>query len=79
MNGNDQTDLVALIDRERQLAAALDQARHRLGRLDDEVDEEDRAEMYAILQALHHDVQFSGECLAALLSSREGEAPRARA
>lgn len=71
MNAIYQSDLRDLLQSESQLAARIDALYKRLDRIDC-LDEEQRAELYSILQALKHDSQSTGELLAGL-SARMGQ------
>lgn len=67
-----QTDLHHLAQTERQLAARVQGLCDRLNRMDG-FDEEQRAELYTILQALKHESQFSAEQIESLMSGEEKE------
>ena len=75
MKGTYQVDLSILVKAERQLADRVDRLCLRLNRLDG-MDEDRRSEMYAILQALKHESQFSLTAFDALLAEagRQGTA-----
>ena len=71
MGGTYQSDLRLLVKTERELAARVDGLCGRLNRIED-LDEDERSEAYAILQALRHDGQSGLETLQ-LLIARAGE------
>jgi len=73
MNGTYHSDLKVLVKAERKVAARMNTLCGRLNRID-ELDEEQRSEMYTILQALKHDEQFHLEALDALLAAQAREA-----
>ena len=65
-----QTDLHRLAQTERQLATRVQRICDQLNRMDG-FDEEQRAELYTILQALKHESQFSAEQIESLVSGGE--------
>ena len=67
MGGTYQSDLRFLVKTERQVAARVDGLWGRLNRIED-LDEDQRSEAYAILQALKHDGQLGIETLKLLLA-----------
>lgn len=62
------TNLSAIAGMEQQLASRLTQTAHRVSRLED-LDEEQRAEVYAILHAIQSDTQVHHE-LALLMAGQ---------
>lgn len=67
MNGSYQTDLKCLAKTAMQVAEQTGRVCDKLNRLD-EFDEEQRAEMYAILQALKREATDDADALQGLLT-----------
>jgi len=76
MKGTYLSDLTLLAKAERKVAMRVDRACGRLNRME-ELDEERRSEMYAILQALKHDAQTDAQVLDVLLGSHSQESANA--
>jgi hypothetical protein len=76
MKGTYLSDLTLLAKAERKVAVHADRACGRLNRMED-LDEEQRSEMYAILQALKHDAQTDAQALDLLLGSHSQESANA--
>ena len=73
MKGTYLSDLEVLVKTERTVATQVDSLFRRLNRVE-EIDEEQRSEMYAILHALKHDAQSGVEAFGALLAAAPPEA-----
>lgn len=67
LTGTDMTGMVGLED---QLAAALDRAANEMARLE-YIDDEQRSEIYTILQAMQSDTQIHRNLVGRWVSDRE--------